>query len=300
MSALQVGDKVKHPKMLDWGVGKILNVLSGGKVKVYFINSGEKIIDQKYVQLEKLEGEGDDHPILDNPTFHERAGSKGHKGLPDARLDFLNTFPLGFADPMYLKEERDYKVDAHNLLNELLGSDTYADLLKDQDYAEICKRALQVVNKTNLIFPNEKMALKDGLKDEENSKLFADRLFDLLYAGGDFKVRYEAFADCLERIDADKWTILTYFPYIAFPQDHIFLKPEVTKHATSLMRAELNYKPSLNWLTYSCLLNFATYLKDQLEAMDMAPRDMIDVQSFMWCIAPGKYDQFDQNLNRFK
>jgi len=38
------------------------------------------------------------------------------------------------------------------------------------------------------------------------------------------------------------------------------------------------------------LLKFAGYLKGELERMGTEPRDMIDVQSFMWCIAPGKYD----------
>ena len=69
----------------------------------------------------------------------------------------------------------------------------------------------------------------------------------------------------------------------------MFLKPEVTKHAAAPTKAELNYKPDLNWLTYSCLLDFARYLKDELVVMEMNPRDMIDVQSFMWCITPGKY-----------
>ena len=67
-------------------------------------------------------------------------------------------------------------------------------------------------------------------------------------------------------------------------------KADVTKHAAALTKAELNYKSPLNLLTYFCLLDFSKYLKDELVAMEMNPRDMIDVQSFMWCITPGKYD----------
>ncbi len=71
-------------------------------------------------------------------------------------------------------------------------------------------------------------------------------------------------------------------------------KADVTQHAAALTKAELNYKSDLNWLiyrlTYFCLLDFSKYLKDQLVAMEMNPRDMIDVQSCMWCITPGKYD----------
>ena len=80
------------------------------------------------------------------------------------------------------------------------------------------------------------------------------------------------------------------------PPAHINIRParrerqNIVKHAAALTKAELNYRSSLNWLTYSCLLDFAKYLKDELNGMKMNPRDMIDVQSFMWCITPGKYD----------
>ncbi|OGR36749.1 MAG: hypothetical protein A2091_11425 [Desulfuromonadales bacterium GWD2_61_12] len=282
------GDKVRHPKMLEWGIGKVLEVKSGGKIKVFFLNEGEKTIDQSYVQLEKIDGAGAKHPILDNPTFHERAGKKGHRNLEDAKADFYRIYPQGFEDEGYFKEERTYKVEACGLFKTLLNKDEYAQLLAAGDADEVVKRALQVVNKTNLIFPNEKMGLKDGLKSAGDKKLFAERLYDLLYGGVEFNVRFEAFVECLEIINAAKWPIATYFPYLAFPNEHMFLKPEITKNATDLTHAELNYRSELNWLTYKSLLEFSTYLRDKLEQMEMKPRDMIDVQSFMWCIAPGK------------
>jgi hypothetical protein len=48
-------------------------------------------------------------------------------------------------------------------------------------------------------------------------------------------------------------------------------------------RFELNYRPEPNWLTYRCLLEFAQNLRNKLA--DLEPKDMIDVQSFLWCIA---------------
>lgn len=288
---LEVGEKVSHPTMPEWGIGKILEVITGGKVKIFFINAGEKTISLKHAALLKVEGKDAAHPILDNPTFSERAKKgKLYVGLPAARDYFLSLFsPLGFEDEDYLDEERNYKVAAHKFLLDLLGKEEFFALLRAEEFDEIIKRALQISNKTNLIFPNEKMALKDGLKSQNNKKLFAGRLFDLLYADGEYKKRFEAFAACLEHINAGKWTTMTYFPFLAFPEDHMFLKPEVTKHATDLTKWELNYKPVLNWRTYSCLLDFSKYLKQELINMGLPPRDMIDVQSFMWCIAPNKY-----------
>ena len=286
---IKTGDKVLHPKMLDWGIGKVMDVTSDGKARIFFIHAGEKTILLSHVDFEKVEGEEAAHPILDNPSFVERAAVKGHRSLPDAKLDFLKLFPDGFEDAGYLNEERNYKFAARELLLELLNEQSFRELLESGNFDEIVRWALQVANKTNLIFPNEKMGLKDGLKTPEHIQLFAERLFDLLYGNSEFRMRFEAFALCLEEIEAAKWTTMTYFTFLAFPEEHMFLKPEVTKHAAALTKAELNYKPDLNWLTYSCLLDFARYLKDELVVMEMNPRDMIDVQSFMWCITPGKY-----------
>ena len=45
--------------------------------------------------------------------------------------------------------------------------------MSSRAFEEICGRAMQVVNKTNLIFPNEKMSLKDGLKPAGRHQAFA-------------------------------------------------------------------------------------------------------------------------------
>ncbi len=67
----------------------------------------------------------------------------------------------------------------------------------------------------------------------------------------------------------------------------MFVKPTITQYSSELCGFEINYKPQLNWLTYKSILDFSNYLFSELS--DLNPRDMIDVQSFMWCIAPGTY-----------
>jgi hypothetical protein len=280
------GDKVRHPKMLDCGVGKVLDVSADGKARIFFIDAGEKLLGLKHVNLERVESEEDNHPILDNPSLGEQLKDTSFKSLPAAKVDFLRDFPDGFRDEGYFAEERRYKLDAHNLMHELLSREIFEDLLGSGDYAEICKRALQVVNKSTLIFPNEKMALKDGLKIPNSEKLFAQNLFTLLFGEGELKERFEGFCRYLEEIKAAKWTTATYFLFITFPSKFMFMKPTIAQHAAMLVKAELNYRSELNWLTYKCLLDFSDYLAKCLTEMDMEPQDMIDVQSFMWCIAP--------------
>jgi hypothetical protein len=283
------GTYVQHPGMPAWGIGKVLEDVTTDKARIFFINVGEKVMSLKSVTLQQVDSPKESHPIFDNPHIYNQEKTKKFVSLPQAKTEFLKLFPEGFHDKEYFREERDYKVEAHKLMVSQLGKDQFSEMLLNSDYAEICRKALQIVNKTNLIFPNEKMALKDGLKDDASKKPFAESLFELLYGNGVQKERFERFVKTLETIDAAKWPIMTYFLFIASPETEMFLKPTVCQHAAEFCAFELNYKSELNWVTYKCLLEFSSYLKNELIKLELVPRDMIDVQSFMWCIRPGSY-----------
>ena len=195
-------------------------------------------------------------------------------------------FPQGFYGKRFLTEERDFKVKVHELALELMGREQFTRLIEEKAYHEICTRALKVVNATNLIFPNEKMALKDGLDTTEKEHAFSESLFQLLYGEGELEARFMAFAKVLEELGADKWTTASYFLFILLPEKYMFVKPTVTQNAAEISAFELNYRPQLNWLTYKSVLEFSEYLQSELA--ELKPRDMIDVQSFMWCISPYK------------
>jgi hypothetical protein len=51
------GERVKHPKKSDWGIGQVLADSAGGAVKVFFTHAGEKAIalDVKRQRYEALE-----------------------------------------------------------------------------------------------------------------------------------------------------------------------------------------------------------------------------------------------------
>ena len=56
------------------------------------------------------------------------------------------------------KQRSNYKQETHLLSQEILSKDSLSELLIEENYKEITKRALTIVNKTNLIFKQEKMA----------------------------------------------------------------------------------------------------------------------------------------------
>lgn len=283
------GDRVKHPTKEDWGFGEVLQDSNSESVRVFFVGCGEKMLALKSVQPTKVSRDEANHPVLDNLKLSTSVTGIKYQSLPESIQHFLMQFPEGFYGEKFTQHERTYKVKAHTLANELLGSQVFGDLLAGEEYEEICRRLLKISNATNLIFPNEKMALKDGLKSQSAQKTFAQAMFALLYGDEDLEMRFDSLSKVLDEIGAAKWTVATYFLFIMRPDMYMFVKPTITQYASDLCGFEINYKPQLNWLTYNSVLRFSNYLMSEIS--ELKPRDMIDVQSFMWCITPGTYQE---------
>ena len=64
--SLKEGDRVRHPTKTEWGLGKVLEDSNGEKVRVFFVEAGEKTISLKYVILDCIPKEEAANPVLDN------------------------------------------------------------------------------------------------------------------------------------------------------------------------------------------------------------------------------------------
>ena len=60
----------------------------------------------------------------------------------------------------------------------------------------------------------------------------------------------------------------------------MFLKPNVTRRAASRYGFEFEYRSKPSWDIYACLLAFAEQVRKDQRALQ--PKDMIDMQSFIW------------------
>jgi hypothetical protein len=85
------------------------------------------------------------------------------------------------------------------------------------------------------------------------------------------------------------WPLLTVFGFIAQPDRHMFLKPNVTRRAADAYGFNFLYRSRPDFETYSCLLAFAEQVRKDQQAL--RPRDMIDIQSFMWVQGSDEYDE---------
>jgi hypothetical protein len=200
-------------------------------------------------------------------------------GYSSARARFLHFFPDGFSGARYVEMERAYKLVAKNMLDEV------APLAGVTSGANLREGVFAVFNKINLLSPFEKIRVRELMLSSDADafmRLSAD------FTEGDRKSALHALKQLLQPHDCAKWTVVTFLPFLWKPEEHVFLKP--TMISTFAERVGHGfakvYRADLDIDVYDALLDLAVEARTKLS--DMAPRDMIDIQSFMWTVVEYK------------
>lgn len=236
-------------------------------------------------------------PVAQSLETSLRRSSRIPRLSPDAarcRRKFLRFFPGGFQDGTYIDWERGYKWEAHERWQADLDRATFRSLLRHGDVSEIAARAVRIESRTNLLFSFEKMALRDAVRTPEGARSFAAGLYDLVYGPGDLKSKFESWCDVVAGLPRRQtrvltWPLVTVFGFLALPETHFFLKPNVTRAAAREYGFDLPYQSRPNWDTYASLLQFAERVRQDLR--DLKPRDQIDIQSFLWVQGSDEYEE---------
>jgi hypothetical protein len=305
--AYGVEQLVEHEHL---GLGKVLNV-EGDRVHIHFKKDrSARTMSAKHSPLKPSSVEHD--PYFDGikaaaPARATSGRSKSAVAKPkalakyptqrEAVAGFLKVFPEGFSDPAYLGDgptgERSYKIQAHKLWKETLNKAEFEQLIAAGNFQETVERAKRVEAGVNLLHPQfERAPLWGAVRDPLAAEAFSRGLFNLIYGEDPFEVRFDRFAAVLDQLPQPKsstlkWPAMTIFPFLALPTEHLFMKVEVTKKAAQRLDVSLNYKSTPNWLTYSCLLQLGQRL--MIDLKDLGPRDMIDVQSFIFVTGQANY-----------
>jgi hypothetical protein len=220
--------------------------------------------------------------------------TRATKGAMKCRRKFLRFFPKGFYDPKYIDWERGYKWDAHERWEATLGRNVHRELIAEGKFAEIALRAVGIESRTNLLFSFEKMALRDAVRPAAGARAFAEGLYEFLYGRGSDRTKFERWCEVVAGLPRKQtrvltWPVVTIFGFLALPDVHFFLKPMVTRAAAREYGFDFHYQSRPNWDTYSNLLDFARLVRGDLR--DLKPRDMIDIQSFLWVQGSDEYEE---------
>jgi hypothetical protein len=291
VSALKVGDIVRHRARLEWGRGRVVNV--DRWVHVFFEHlSGQEALklDPGKAPLERLDGER--VPLLE----HLRVAPSGDKfvlasrrvSFDDLFRHFMRECPGGFADEKLLEQELTFKRASRDAFANHFGDGRGRALVTAGDASALTVGFGAVLEAQKILLSiYERAAFGDAMVVAENVLGFGRALFEFL----DEPLSPKSFDNYVAALEAvrpvgpqavTKWPILTLFPFLARPEAHAFLKPEVTKEAADIIGVDLKYDAALNWTTYSQLLMLVNIVDDELAKRSMRPRDHIETQSFIW------------------
>jgi hypothetical protein len=209
-----------------------------------------------------------------------------------AKRKFLYFFPGGFQSEKYLSGKRAFMWNAHEEWKRKLNRTMFKQLLSKEKFGVINERALNLESGTKLLFPLEKIALRDALKTPEAARIFAEGLYEYTYGDGTKRENFENFRHALSKLPSLKtrvhtWPVQTLFGFIAHPTRHILLKPMITKAAAKKYDYDLLYKPVPNWETYESMLDFAATIRKDIPGLH--PRDFIDLQVFITVLGSDEY-----------
>ena len=213
--------------------------------------------------------------------LHDEAGKANPKyfGFEGARARFLRFFPNGFHSAGYANAERGYKIAAKQRL------DQTAPLERALTASGLGEAILSVFRATNLLSPFEKVRLQDVLRGPNADDFVrAAARFSL----GEGKPALLQMESALKPHDSAKWTVATYLPFLWRSEEHMFLKPEVTKDFAARVghRFATDYEARLDFSVYESLLDLVS--KTAAELAQLKPQDRIDVQSFIWVVGDYK------------
>jgi 5-methylcytosine-specific restriction enzyme B len=105
--------------------------------------------------------------------------------------------------------------------------------------------------------------------------------FDLLYGFGESSDRLGRYLKVVGQYNLPrKWAFPTFFLFLRYPETDIFVKPTVFKSFLDSIGEPDRFTSAPSASSYTEVQRLALELKDALHAY--APRDMVDIQSFIW------------------
>lgn len=151
---------------------------------------------------------------------------------------------------------------------------------------------MRIESRTNLLFSFEKMALRDAVRSKAGARLFAEGLFALLHGDESSHRKFDGWCDAVAALPRRQtrvltWPAVTVFPFLAQPGRHFFLKPNVTRRAAAAYGVDCAYQSRPTAEIYAGWLEFAARCWEDLG--DLGPRDLIDIQSFLWVLGSDEY-----------
>jgi hypothetical protein len=218
--------------------------------------------------------------------LYAEVGKLGLKyfGFDGAKQRFESFFPDGFHSLRYDKAERNYKVAAKAKLDANVPLEVALSGHGDG------RAVTNAISHLNLLQPQFEAPRFSEMLQSNYGPAF-------LASAARFTVKpsqqeLSSLTQLLKPYPALRWAAVTLLPFLWRPDEHLFLKPEITRDFAERVGHPYAhiYEPSLSLSVYESLIDLGRVTKEKLA--DMAPRDGVDIQSFIFVV--GGYSDRDR------
>lgn len=198
--------------------------------------------------------------------------------IDDLKTYFRKYFPDGFSDPAYLgpKGERGVKLAAKDALESVLTPEGALNATPEQCLAIKPAFRGDLFHRVELAKVGEMLATPEAPAFLRGAAMLTR---------GDIAAGLALIRDSASQHMQPSWTLATYLPSLWDPSNNIALKIQATQTVAGWLghRFCVDYAAQLEPAVHASLHDFAHSVEAAIS--DLAPRDMIDVQSFIWVVA---------------
>jgi hypothetical protein len=296
MSEFEKGMLVQHASL---GLGKIV-ALEPKAVHVFFVGR-----DSRFAAKLRLPGaasllrpaEPGERAWLGGVSAFALDAGTGRYGYAETWIPheealerFLETYPKGFADPLYTGEGKGRQARparirrAHDAWVAAFGDGQGERILAEGAVPQLVEAALAVEKLAGASQSGaDKATLAAGLSDPAAATAFFAALFEYLATPAPEQGRFEALAAAVAAFPNEAgvpcWPLVTVLPFLARPDREMLLRPKLTSQAAHRLGLELRFAAEPNWTTYSTLLRSSEQLLEKLRAV--GAQDLVDVEAFL-------------------
>ncbi|MDX1662530.1 MAG: AAA family ATPase [Candidatus Promineifilaceae bacterium] len=192
----------------------------------------------------------------------------------------------GFDHPPFVADEVQPKQQTVEKARELLSESALMRLLTAWRYDELIDRLEQLGRDSNLLW--NRVPQQGDLAILYHPRLeraeFGLQMRQLLYGRALTAQRVQQFSRYASRQGLpNRWPFPTYFLFLTHPERELFIRPQIARWFLQFVGLANRYTPYPNGDLYATLLEQALALRSGLAPF--GPRDMVDVQSFLWVAA---------------
>ena len=198
-------------------------------------------------------------------------------GWDGARRRFLEEYPEGFSDRRFLSDGK-----GGERTSKLQASERALDLLPPEALSAVPNpgaRFAEIARMTELVDWRETDRICKAIEGDNGRELVS---LCAEFALGDRTAACSRFATRYPTERGGTWPVLTLLPFLWRPAELMFLRPAFTREFARRVGHpfDVAYESRPNAASYAALLDLAGEVHDRMA--DLEPRDMIDVQGFMW------------------